>query len=333
MKKLINEPSAVVDEMLDGMVAAHPDEVRRLPDSNVLVRADAPVEGKVAVVSGGGSGHEPTHAGYLGPGMLDGAASGEVFTSPTADEVSEMVQACDGGEGVLMVIKNYEGDVMNFETAGEMAEMESDVDVAQVVVNDDVAVEDSLYTSGRRGVCGTIFVHKVAGAMADEGGDLDEVQRVAQKVIDNVATMGTALTSCITPEKGEPTFDLGEDEIELGIGIHGEPGVERTETMSADDITERLAENVLDDLDLDSGTEVATIVNGMGGTPLSELYIVNRKLQSILEDEGLETWDAWVGDYMTSLDMQGCSVTVLALDDELKELLAHPVETPALTVT
>ncbi len=333
MKKLINEPSAVVDEMLDGMVAAHPDEVRRLQDSNVLVRADAPVEGKVAVVSGGGSGHEPTHAGYLGPGMLDGAASGEVFTSPTADEVSEMVQACDGGEGVLMVIKNYEGDVMNFETAGEMAEMESDVDVAHVVVNDDVAVEDSLYTSGRRGVCGTIFVHKVAGAMADEGGDLDEVQRVAQKVIDNVATMGTALTSCITPEKGEPTFDLGEDEIELGIGIHGEPGVERTEMMSADEITERLTENVLDDLDLDSGTEVATIVNGMGGTPLSELYIVNRKLQSMLEDEGLETWDAWVGDYMTSLDMQGCSVTVLALDDELKELLAHPVETPALTVT
>lgn len=333
MKKLINEPSAVVDEMLDGMVAAHPDEVRRLPDSNVLVRNDAPVEGKVAIVSGGGSGHEPTHAGYLGPGMLDGAAAGEVFTSPTADEVSEMVQSCDGGEGVLMVIKNYEGDVMNFETAGEMAEMESDVEVAQVVVNDDVAVEDSLYTSGRRGVCGTIFVHKVAGAMADEGGDLDEVQRVAQKVIDNVATMGTALTSCITPEKGEPTFDLGDDEIELGIGIHGEPGVERVDMTSADDITERLTENVLDDLDLDPGAEVATIVNGMGGTPLSELYIVNRKLQSILEDEGLETWDAWVGDYMTSLDMQGCSVTVLELDDELKELLAHPVETPALTVT
>ncbi|ODR80275.1 dihydroxyacetone kinase subunit DhaK [Haladaptatus sp. W1] len=333
MKKLINEPSAVVDEMLDGMVAAHPDEVRRLEDSNVLVRRDAPVEGKVAVVSGGGSGHEPTHAGYLGPGMLDGAAAGEVFTSPTADEVSEMVQACDGGEGVLMVIKNYEGDVMNFETAGELSEMESDVDVAKVVVNDDVAVEDSLYTSGRRGVCGTIFVHKVAGAMADEGGDLDDVQRVAQKVIDNVATMGTALTSCITPEKGEPTFDLGDDEIELGIGIHGEPGVERVEMMSADEITERLTENVLDDLDPDEGAEVATIVNGMGGTPLSELYIVNRKLQSMLDDRGLETWDAWVGDYMTSLDMQGCSVTVLVLDDELKELLAHPAETPALTVT
>ncbi|WP_227376880.1 dihydroxyacetone kinase subunit DhaK [Haladaptatus halobius] len=332
MKKLINEPSAVVDEMLDGMVAAHPDEVRRLPDSNVLVRNDAPVDGKVAVVSGGGSGHEPTHAGYLGPGMLDGAAAGEVFTSPTADEISEMIRACDAGEGVLNVVKNYEGDVMNFETAGELAEMESDVEVAEVVVNDDVAVEDSLYTSGRRGVCGTIFVHKVAGAMADRGEDLDEVRRVAQKVVDNVATMGTALTSCVTPEKGEPTFDLGEDEIELGIGIHGEPGVERTEMMSADEITERLTEQVLDDLNSESGAEVATIVNGMGGTPLMELYIVNRKLQSLLDERDLTTWDARVGDYMTSLDMEGCSVTVLELDDELKGLLAHPADTPALKV-
>jgi dihydroxyacetone kinase-like protein len=319
--------------MLDGMVAASPDEIRRLPDSNVLVRADAPVEGKVAVVSGGGSGHEPTHAGYLGPGMLDGAAAGEMFTSPTADEVSEMIQACDAGEGVLTVIKNYEGDVMNFETAGEMAEMEADAEVASVVVNDDVAVEDSLYTSGRRGVCGTIFVHKVAGAMADRGGDLSEVQRVAQSVVDNVATMGTALTSCVTPEKGEPTFDLADDEIELGIGIHGEPGVERVEMMSADEITERLTDRVLADLDLDSGAEVATIVNGMGGTPLSELYVVNRTLQSLLDDHDLDVWDAWVGDYMTSLDMAGCSITVLELTEEMKELLAHPARTSALTVT
>ncbi|GAA0232335.1 dihydroxyacetone kinase subunit DhaK [Haladaptatus pallidirubidus] len=332
MKKLINEPSAVVDEMLDGMVSAHPDELRRLADTNVLVRNDAPVSDKVAVVSGGGSGHEPTHAGYLGPGMLDGAAAGEVFTSPTADEISEMIQACDSGKGVLNVVKNYEGDVMNFETAGELAEMESDVEVAEVVVNDDVAVEDSLYTSGRRGVCGTILVHKVAGAMADRGEELDEVKRVAEKVIDNVATMGTALTSCVTPEKGEPTFDLAEDEIELGIGIHGEPGVERVEMMSADEITERLTEKVFDDLSPSSGAEVLTIVNGMGGTPLSELYVVNRKLQSMMEERDFMTWDAWVGDYMTSLDMQGCSVTVLVLDDELKELLAHPAATPALTV-
>jgi len=254
-----------------------------------------------------------------------------VFTSPTADELEELVAAADSGEGVLMVIKNYEGDVMNFETAGEMVEMEG-TDVAQVVVDDDVAVEDSLYTSGRRGVCGTILVHKAAGAKAAEGADLDEVQRVAQKVVDNVGTMGMALTSCVTPEKGEATFDLPEDEIELGIGIHGEPGVERTDVMSADEITEELTANVLEDLDLDEGQEVMTIVNGMGGTPQMELFVVNRKLQEILGDHGLETWDAWVGDYMTSLDMEGCSITVCAVDDELKELLAAPAETPALTV-
>jgi len=330
MRKLINEPSEVVDEMLDGMVAAYPEDVRRLSDTQVLVRESAPIEGKVGLVSGGGSGHEPTHAGFLGPGMLDGAAAGEVFTSPTADELSEMIQACDSGEGVLCVVKNYEGDVMNFETAAEMAEMEAGTDVAQVVVNDDVAVEDSTYTSGRRGVCGTVFVHKAAGAKAAEGGDIDEVRRVAEKVIENVGSMGMALTSCVTPEKGEPTFDLGEDEIELGIGIHGEPGVERTEIMDADGIATELAGEVLDDLD-PSG-EVATIVNGMGGTPLMELFVVNRRVQEILGDEGLDTWDSWVGEYMTSLDMCGCSVTVLDLDEEMKELLSEPAETPALTV-
>jgi dihydroxyacetone kinase-like protein len=230
------------------------------------------------------------------------------------------------------VVKNYEGDVMNFDTAAEMAEMEG-VDVAQVVVNDDVAVEDSLYTSGRRGVCGTILVHKAAGAKAHQGGDLDEVRAVAEKVIDNVGTMGMALTSCVTPEKGEPTFDLGDEEIELGIGIHGEPGTERTDVMSADEITEHLTERVLEDLDLDEGQEIVTVVNGMGGTPLSELFIVNRKLQEVVDDHGLETWDAWVGDYMTSLDMMGCSITVCAVDDEIKELLAHPCDTPGLTVS
>jgi dihydroxyacetone kinase-like protein len=331
MKKLINDPDDVVDEMLDGMVAAYPDRLRRLDGTNVLLRADAPVDGKVGVVSGGGSGHEPTHAGYLGEGMLDGAAAGEVFTSPTADELEAMVAAADGGAGVLMVVKNYEGDVMNFETAGELVEMEG-VDVAEVVVNDDVAVEDSLYTSGRRGVCGTVLVHKAAGAKAAEGADLAEVQRVAQKVVDSVGTMGMALTSCVTPEKGEPTFDLGEDEVELGIGIHGEPGVERTGVMSADEVTDELAGAVLDDLGLDEGQEVVTVVNGMGGTPQMELFVVNRRLQAVLDDHGLETWDAWVGDYMTSLDMAGCSVTVCAVDDELKELLGAPAETPALTV-
>jgi len=331
MKKLINDAETVVDEMLDGMVAAYPDSVRRLPDTQVLVRDDAPVDDKVAVVSGGGSGHEPTHASYLGEGMLDAAAAGEVFTSPTADELEAMIDACDSGAGVLLVIKNYEGDVMNFETAGEMVEMEG-TEVAEVVVNDDVAVEDSLYTSGRRGVCGTILVHKAAGAKAAEGASLDEVQRVAQKVVDNVGTMGMALTSCVTPEKGEPTFDLGEDEIELGIGIHGEPGVERTETMTADEITDELTEAVLADLDLDAGQEVVTIVNGMGGTPQMELFVVNRRLQELLGERDIETWDAWVGDYMTSLDMAGCSITVCAVDDELKSLLDAPAETPAMTV-
>ncbi len=331
MKKLINDPDDVVDEMLDGMISAYPDRIRRLPDTQVIVRDDAPVDGKVGVVSGGGSGHEPTHAGYIGDGMLDGAAAGDVFSSPTADEFEALIDACDAGDGVLAVVKNYEGDVMNFDTAIELVEMEG-TEVAKVVVDDDVAVEDSLYTSGRRGVCGTILVHKAAGAMAARGADLEEVQRVAQKVIDNVGTMGTALTSCVTPEKGEPTFDLGEDEIELGIGIHGEPGTERTEKMSADAITEELTESVLSDLDLSEGQEVVTIVNGMGGTPMMELFIVNDRLQELLGEHGLETWDAWVGDYMTSLDMQGCSITVCAVDDELKELFDATVDTPALTV-
>jgi len=330
MKKLINDPEDVVDEMLDGMEAAYPDRLRRLDGTNVMVRSDAPVDGKVAVVSGGGSGHEPTHAGYIGDGMLDGAAAGEVFTSPTADELSEMLQATDSGEGVLCVVKNYEGDVMNFETAAEMAEMEGVEDVEQVVVNDDVAVEDSLYTSGRRGVAGTILVHKVAGAAAHRGEDLEEVARLAEKMIDNVRTMGTALTSCVTPEKGEPTFDLGEDEIELGIGIHGEPGTERVDMMPADDIAEELTGEVLDDLDPDEGDEVVTIVNGMGGTPLMELFVLNRKVQELMDEHDLEVWDPMVGDYMTSLDMMGASITVATVDDELKELLAYEADTPAL---
>lgn len=330
MKKLINDPEDVVDEMLDGMLSAHPDRLRRLPDTQVVVREDAPVDEKVGVVSGGGSGHEPTHAGYIGDGMLDGAAAGNVFSSPTADEFEALIEACDAGDGVLAVVKNYEGDVMNFETAIELVEM-TGTEVATVVVDDDVAVEDSLYTSGRRGVCGTILVHKAAGAKAAAGADLEEVQRVAEKVVDNVGTMGTALTSCVTPEKGEPTFDLGENEIELGIGIHGEPGTERTEKMSADEITEELTESVLSDLDLSEGQEVATIVNGMGATPMMELFIVNNRLQELLGEHGLETWDAWVGDYMTSLDMEGCSITVCAVDEELKQLLGATVDTPALT--
>ena len=331
MKKLINDPDAVVDEMLAGMVDAHPDHLRRIDGTQVLVRADGPIDGKVAVVSGGGSGHEPTHGGYIGAGMLDGAAAGDVFSSPTGDEFERLVDAVDGGAGVLAVIKNYEGDVMNFETALELQAMEG-AETAEVIVNDDVAVEDSLYTSGRRGVCWTILVHKAAGAKAAAGGDLEAVTAVAEKVIDNVGTMGMALTSCVTPEKGEPTFDLGADEIELGIGIHGEPGTERTEVMSADAVTAELTGRVLDDLAIEAGEEVITIVNGMGATPLMELYVVQRALGGILEDAGVDVFDSWVGDYMTSLDMAGVSITVCRLDAELKELLAAPADTPALTV-
>ena len=330
MKKLINDPDDVVDEMLDGMLAAYPDRLRRLPDTQVLVREDAPLD-KVNLVTGGGSGHEPTHAGYIGDGMLDGAAAGGVFSSPTADEFEALIGACAGDEGVLAIIKNYEGDLMNFETAIELAEMEG-IEVESVVVDDDVAVEDSLYTTGRRGVCGTILVHKAAGAKAAEGAELSEVKRVAEKVIDNVGTMGMALTSCVTPEKGEPTFDLGDDEIELGIGIHGEPGTERTDTMPADEVTDELTEAVLEDLDVEEGAEVLTIVNGMGGTPEMELFVVNRRLQVLLGERGIETHDAWVGDYMTSLDMAGVSVTVCVLDDELKALFDAPADTPGLSV-
>ncbi|MFC6723768.1 dihydroxyacetone kinase subunit DhaK [Halobium palmae] len=325
MKKLVNDPADVVDEMLAGFVACE-DGVERLPDTDVIVRSDAPVDGKVGVVTGGGSGHEPMHAGYVGEGMLDGAAAGAIFTSPPATEMSELIAAADGGEGVLAIIKNYEGDIMNFDTAAELAGVEYD----QVIVDDDVAIADSTERTGRRGVAGTVFVHKVAGAMADRGEPLDEVKRVAEKAIDNVASMGVALTSCITPEKGEPTVDLNDDEIEIGIGIHGEPGVERTEIQPADEITDRLTGDVVDDLNLDDGSEAVAMVNGLGGTPLSELYVVARRLDQVLDDRSIDVHDVWVDEYCTSLDMAGCSVTLLELDDELRGLLEHPVSTPQL---
>lgn len=328
MRKIINEPSAVIDEMLDGFVAAYPDQVRRLEGDDVVVRADAPVDGKVGVVTGGGSGHEPMHAGYVGEGMLDGAAAGAIFTSPSADEMQDMIEVCDGGDGVFLVIKNYEGDIMNFDVATDL----TDVETARVVVDDDVAVSEADDRTGRRGVAGTVFIHKIAGAKAARGGSLDEVAAVAEKAIDNVASMGVALSSCITPEKGEPTVDLAEDEMELGIGIHGEPGVDRTEVRPADEITDELVDPVVDDLGLEAGDEVVAMVNGLGGTAEGELYIVNRRLQERLDDIAVEVHDTWVGEYCTSLDMAGCSITLLELDNELRDLLDYPVITPGLTV-
>ncbi|ALB46648.1 dihydroxyacetone kinase subunit DhaK [Clostridium beijerinckii] len=331
MKKIINDANLVLEDMLKGMVAAHPEYIKKLENADVLVRVDSPIDGKVALVSGGGSGHEPAHGGYVGKGMLDAAVAGAVFTSPTPDQVYEAIKAVDSGKGVLLVIKNYTGDVMNFEMAKDMAEMEG-INVKAVVVNDDVAVENSTYTAGRRGIAGTIFIHKIAGAKAETGASLEEVTRVAEKVISNVRSMGMAISSCIVPAAGKPNFTLGENEMEIGMGIHGEPGTHREEIKTADEITEHLMTKILEDIKLSSGEEVAVMVNGLSSTPLMELYIVNKKVNEILEEKGVKIHKTFVGEFMTSLEMAGFSITVLKLDSELKELLDAPANTPAFKV-
>lgn len=327
MKKLINSVETVEDEMIQGLVKAYPQYLKKVDGQNVVVRAKKK-EGKVALISGGGSGHEPAHAGYVGEGMLDAAVAGAVYTSPASDAILEGIKAIATDAGVLMVIKNYTGDVMNFEMAAEMAEMEG-IKVKQVVVNDDVAVKDSLYTVGRRGVAGTVFVHKIAGAMAETGASLDEVQKVAQKVIDNVRTMGAATLPSTIPASGKPGFELAEDEMEVGIGIHGEPGTHREKMMTANDITDHLLEKILADIDY-SGSEVAVMVNGSGSTPLMELYIINNRVADVLAEKGIKVVQTFVGEYMTSIDMAGFSISVLKLDDQLKELLAAKADTPAM---
>lgn len=331
MKKIINNVDYAVEDMLEGMIKAYPNKIRKLDAGNIIVRKDAPIKDKVALVSGGGSGHEPAHGGYVGKGMLDAAVAGAVFTSPTPDQVFEAVKAVDGGRGVLLVIKNYSGDVMNFEMAKDMAEMEG-IQVEAVVVNDDVAVEDSTYTTGRRGIAGTIFIHKIAGAKAEKGASLEEVKSVAEKVISNVKSMGVALTPCTVPAAAKPSFTLEENEMEIGIGIHGEPGTHREELKSADEITEHLVNKILDDIKIDRGEEIAIMVNGLGSTPLMELFIVNKKVHQMLEDKGIKVYETFVGEYMTSLEMAGCSVTLLKLDEELKELLDANADTPAMKV-
>lgn len=327
MKKIINNPADVVDEMLDGMSAAYPQYLRRLKGTNVLVRANAP-QPKVALVSGGGSGHEPSHGGFVGKGMLDAAVAGTVFTSPTPDQIFEAIKAVNGGKGVLLVIKNYTGDVLNFKMAAEMADAEG-IKVEQVVVNDDVAVENSTWTSGRRGIAGTLFIHKIAGAKAQAGGTLEEVKAVADKVVANVRSMGMAISPCIVPEAGKPSFELKENEMEIGIGIHGEPGTHRETIKSANDIADQLLDKILLDNPLKSGDEVALLVNGLGATPLMELFIVNRRISEVLLSKGIRVAKTTVGNFMTSLEMGGFSISVLKLDDELKKLLLAPAETPA----
>jgi dihydroxyacetone kinase-like protein len=328
MKKLINQPDNVVDEALAGMARAHADLIR-VESPNIVVRRDAPRQGKVGVISGGGSGHEPMHGGFVGRGMLDAACPGAVFTSPVPDQMLAATQAVNGGVGVLHIVKNYTGDIMNFELAAELARAEG-IDVEAVVIADDVAVKDSLYTAGRRGVGGTVLAEKIVGAAAEEGADLATVKALCEKVQDNVRSMGMALTSCTVPAAGKPTFDIGDDEMEIGIGIHGEPGRERRKLAPADEITEALATPILDDLPFQSGDRVLAFVNGMGGTPLLELYVVYRKLAEILDGRGVTIARSLVGNYITSLEMAGCSITLLKLDDDLIRLWDAPVHTPAL---
>ncbi|MHC1748772.1 MAG: dihydroxyacetone kinase subunit DhaK [Cellulosilyticaceae bacterium] len=329
MKKIINEPSNVVNEMLEGLVLAHPSVVRRLPNTSVLVRKNSPTA-KVAIVSGGGSGHEPAHGGFVGMGMLDAAVSGAVFTSPTPDQVYEAIKATDGGKGVLLVIKNYTGDVLNFEMAAELAEAEG-IHVEKVIVNDDVAVENSTWTTGRRGIAGTLFVHKIAGALAETNATLEDVKTIAEKVIANVRTMGMALSPCTVPENGKPSFDIDETEMEIGLGIHGEPGTHKESIKSADEIVVMLLDKIFADMPLCENDDVAVMVNGLGGTPLMELYIANHKVNEVLSSKKINIFKTFVGNYMTSIEMAGFSISILKLDSELKSLLMAPSNTPGWT--
>jgi len=326
MKKIINDVESVVDEMCRGMVAAHPSLA--LNERYRIISRKAYDSGKVCLVSGGGSGHEPAHAGYVGRGMLTAAVCGDVFASPSTMQVYNALLQTETDKGILLVIKNYSGDVMNFEAAAEMA-AEDGINVECVYVNDDIAVQDSTFTVGRRGVAGTVFVHKIAGAAAEAGVELPEVKRIAEKVIENVKSIGFALTSCTVPAKGSPTFSLGESELEFGVGIHGEPGVERCKVEPSLALAERICGMLVKETGLQEGGECALMVNGLGGTPLMELYILCHDVSEILKKKGIKICHTKVGNFMTSLDMAGASITLLKLDEELKQLLDAPVDTPA----
>ena len=325
MKKIINNPNDVVKEALEGMQMAYKDKLEYVPGFELIVRKE--LKNQVGIISGGGSGHEPLHAGYVGEGMLDAAVAGNIFSSPSPDRISEAIERVDKGKGVLLVIKNYSGDIMNFGLSKDMAEAD-DKKVATVIVKDDVAVEDSTYSTGRRGIAGTVFVHKIAGAMAEKGASLEEVERAANKAIANIRSMGMAMSACTLPAVGKPGFVLAENEMEVGMGIHGEPGIERTSIKSAKETAEILLEKILKDYDY-SNSEVALLVNGLGATPLMELYILNREVCNLLEEKNIKVYKNMVGNYTTALDMSGCSLTLMKLDNELKELLDAPCDTPA----
>jgi len=329
MKKLINNPDDVIREALQGIEVAYPELVKVHYDPNYIVRAGAPTRGKVAVLSGGGSGHEPMHGGFVGPGMLDAACPGAVFTSPTPDQILEATRAVDGGVGVLYIVKNYTGDILNFEMAADLAR-EGGIRVEMVVVSDDVAVENSLYTAGRRGVGATVLLEKIAGAAAEARWPVDKIVDLARRVCDGGRSMGMALTSCTVPQAGKPTFDLPEDEMEIGIGIHGEPGRKRMKLRPADEIVEMLLEPVIQDLPFQAGDDVLLFVNSLGGTPLIELYLVYRKAYEIVSRHGLQVVRNLIGPYITSLEMAGVSITLLKMDEEMLSLWDAPVYTAGL---
>ncbi|WP_258347578.1 dihydroxyacetone kinase subunit DhaK [Saccharopolyspora gregorii] len=329
MKKIINDPAAVVGDALRGMAAAHPELLRVRTDPALIVRADAPLAGRVALISGGGSGHEPLHGGFVGRGMLTAAVPGAVFTSPTPDAVQAAIAETEAGAGALLLVKNYTGDVLNFETAAELAGLEG-TDVRAVIVDDDVAVKDSTHTAGRRGVGGTVLVEKIVGAAVERGVDLAGCEAIARRVVGRVRSMGVALTGPTVPHAGSPSFTLGDDEVEIGIGIHGEPGRERIPMEDADGLVARLLEPILADLPFEAGDEVLLFTNSMGATPLIELYLAHGVAERLLAERGVRVRRRLVGPYTTSLDMQGMSLTLLKLDDELTELWDDPVRTAAL---
>jgi len=326
MKKLINEVDNILNESLLGFSATHSEIVSYNPDPRFVYRKGGSTEGKVSLISGGGSGHEPLHAGFVGKGMLDAACPGEVFTSPTPDQMVAAARLVDGGAGILFIVKNYSGDVMNFEIAAEMLDIPNE----SILTNDDVAVEDSSFTTGRRGVAGTLVVEKVVGAAAESGIGVKECQLLGTKVNAQTRSMGVALSSCTVPAAGKPTFDLGKKEMEMGVGIHGEPGRERVEFNSADNIVNDLIFAILEDLKMAKGTEILLFINGFGGTPAMELYLMYNSAAKILADQGMKIKRSLVGNYVTSLEMSGCSITVTVLDEEIINFWDAPVLTSAL---
>lgn len=324
MKKIINDPNMIIKEMLNGLYKANQDKVKLNEDLKIIYRKDLPIKGKVGLISGGGSGHEPAHAGYVGDGMLDCAICGEIFTSPTPDQVLEAIKLADSGQGVFMVIKNYTGDVMNFDMAKDMAEMDG-IKVDYIIVNDDVAVEDSTYTSGRRGIAGTIFVHKVLGAMARDGKSLQEIKAMAEKIVKNIKSMGMATKACINPISGKESFDLSEGDMEIGVGIHGEPGVKQEKIKSANEISKELVDHILEDFDNLDG-DFVLMVNGMGQTTEMELFVVNNYVNDYLKEKNISIKKTFVGNYMTSMDMAGFSLTLFKVDDEVLKYLEEKVD-------